>query len=276
MLTHATTAGKGTAIVSVCPKCGTIRRSGKSSCCGRGGSWFGNCGSADSTKVEHRWYEGLEACKTRTQLKTVSGEESNAGEQRNTHNDVGIENSKAVIVVAKPFELISTLPIVVTNHSIGAIGKRTTSNDKSTNMNSCTETKNTVSIVSALIDVLPGHASTSNTLLSVLLNRRTHTNMLTPTTTAVDTMTTTMVTRTTQDATIDWISQGMSCAHCIWIHDETCCAFITRCTFILMQNNSDLLCSCLSTVGLYADLVLVGAVLSCVVLFVLPSSLTAG
>ena len=39
------------------------------SCCIRGGSWFKNCGAAGNTKVEHTWYEGIQACNTRRQSK---------------------------------------------------------------------------------------------------------------------------------------------------------------------------------------------------------------
>ena len=46
----------------VCLKCGTIQRSGKQSCCARGGSWFGNCG-ADG---EHKWSQGFLACRARS------------------------------------------------------------------------------------------------------------------------------------------------------------------------------------------------------------------
>ena len=106
MLTHdmQTPAAKQTAIVPVCPKCGIIGRSGKSSCCGRGGSWFGNCGSADNTKVEHRWYEGLEACKTRTQLKIANGRKSNVAQEVYNIGGGGMGNSNTV---PKTFELTS-------------------------------------------------------------------------------------------------------------------------------------------------------------------------
>ena len=50
---------------SSCPKCGTFGKSGAMSCCGRGGSWFGNCASAGHTKVHHTWQEGIRACKDR-------------------------------------------------------------------------------------------------------------------------------------------------------------------------------------------------------------------
>ena len=39
------------------------------SCCGRGGSWFGNCGSNGDTRHNHTWSEGLQACKTWTPSK---------------------------------------------------------------------------------------------------------------------------------------------------------------------------------------------------------------
>ena len=205
-------------MISVCSKCGNIGRSGKSSCCGRGGSWFGNCGSADNTKVEHRWYEGLEACKTRTQLKTVSGVESNAGEQRNTHNDVGIENSKAVIVAAKIFKLVSTNTsrlISVTNQPIGAPCSAVMPNKSSTKLYSGTETSKTVSIIYTSIKVPRGHTSLPNTSLSTLLSPATHTNVLTTATPTTISVNVTVVHHETIIA--DWISQGMLYTSFIWI-----------------------------------------------------------
>merc|ERR1712037_381513 len=55
---------KMVAMSSVCPKCGIIAKSGKTSCCGHSGSWFGNCGSVDNVKLDHTWYEGIQACNT--------------------------------------------------------------------------------------------------------------------------------------------------------------------------------------------------------------------
>ena len=49
---------------SVCSKCGIIKRSGKASCCGHGGSWFENCGSVDSATLDHTWKDGIQACKS--------------------------------------------------------------------------------------------------------------------------------------------------------------------------------------------------------------------
>ena len=62
---HTHTAATARKISFACPKCGITKRSGKISCCGRGGSWFGNCGSVGYETSGHTWYEGLQACKAR-------------------------------------------------------------------------------------------------------------------------------------------------------------------------------------------------------------------
>ena len=49
-----------------CTKCGKVQKSGKGSCCSRGGSWFGNCGAVGNTKFRYTWYEGIQACKAQT------------------------------------------------------------------------------------------------------------------------------------------------------------------------------------------------------------------
>ena len=45
-----------------CDECGTIKKSGKRSCCARGGAWFKNCGDVGGTKFDHTWVEGIQAC----------------------------------------------------------------------------------------------------------------------------------------------------------------------------------------------------------------------
>ena len=46
-----------------CPRCGTFRKSGRVSCCAPGGAWFKNCGGLGIKNVDHRWSEGVKACK---------------------------------------------------------------------------------------------------------------------------------------------------------------------------------------------------------------------
>ena len=45
-----------------CQKCGTVKKSGKVSCCARGGGWFKKCGNAGDTNFDHTWGEGIQAC----------------------------------------------------------------------------------------------------------------------------------------------------------------------------------------------------------------------
>ena len=49
-----------------CSKCG-ILKSGKSSCCGRGGSWFGKCANKVNNKFSYTWSEGIESCQTESE-----------------------------------------------------------------------------------------------------------------------------------------------------------------------------------------------------------------
>ena len=64
-------------IESVCPKCVTIAKSGKPSCCGRGGSWFRNCGGGGNKRFKHTWKEGIYACKARSRSKTALAQQNN-------------------------------------------------------------------------------------------------------------------------------------------------------------------------------------------------------
>ena len=45
-----------------CPACGIIKKSGKHSCCARGGAWFKNCGDTDDSKFDYTWAQGIKAC----------------------------------------------------------------------------------------------------------------------------------------------------------------------------------------------------------------------
>ena len=92
-----------TITVSVCPICGSIGKSGKMSCCGRGGSWFKHCGGGGNTKLHHTWSEGIQACNARSQSKTGIGEELDVGRQQ--VNDVS--QGSAVIAATNTFALAS-------------------------------------------------------------------------------------------------------------------------------------------------------------------------
>lgn len=62
-----------------CLKCGLIQKSGKLSCCARGGSWFGDCAATANAKVKHTWYEGIQSCKGRkSDTAVMAQQQSNA------------------------------------------------------------------------------------------------------------------------------------------------------------------------------------------------------
>jgi len=68
-------------VASGCLECGTIQKSGKLSCCARGGSWFGDCAATANAKVKHTWYEGIQACKERQHKTAVMGQQRNEVQQ---------------------------------------------------------------------------------------------------------------------------------------------------------------------------------------------------
>merc|ERR1712032_410577 len=87
-------------ISSECPRCGIITKSGRVSCCGRGGSWFKNCGRAGNTQLQHTWYEGIQSCKARSQSKAVIDQQLNGAQQKDLDSSQGVDN-KAVITTIK-------------------------------------------------------------------------------------------------------------------------------------------------------------------------------
>ena len=88
---------------SACPECGIIRKSGKMSCCSRGGSWFGKCESAGNAKLKHTWYEGIWACDGR-QSRTAVDQQLNAFLPKSSASvddtNKGVDMGPKVVVVA--------------------------------------------------------------------------------------------------------------------------------------------------------------------------------
>ena len=108
-------------IISIrCSKCGIIGKSGKLSCCGRGGSWFGTCGSDGNSNMAHTWSEGVRACKPRQQQsKTAISHRLNGAQHHSmdSANGIGTVSSKAFITAAKTFTFVpanTSTPMVVT------------------------------------------------------------------------------------------------------------------------------------------------------------------
>ena len=58
-----------------CSKCGILKKSGKLSCCARGGDWFKNCGDISDSNFGHTWVEGIQACTRFVNLSSVESSE---------------------------------------------------------------------------------------------------------------------------------------------------------------------------------------------------------
>ena len=129
MKTLAGTTTAAAIAVSVCPRCGTIGKSDKSSCCGRGGSWFRNCGGTGNTKLQHTWYEGIQACKARSQSKTVVSQQLNGAKQKDIDSSQGVDmaNYKEVIAATKTsvFTSVNTSTAISDTTSIVTSGYTT-------------------------------------------------------------------------------------------------------------------------------------------------------
>ena len=95
-----------TTISPACLKCGTIKKSGKASCCGRGGSWFENCGGAANVKHDHTWYEGIRVCKALPQSSAVIEQHRNENQETDVghfSNGDGMTNFRLVFTSTKLF-----------------------------------------------------------------------------------------------------------------------------------------------------------------------------
>ena len=101
---------------NVCAECGIIQKSGKLSCCARGGSWFGKCGSAGNGDLRHTWSEGIRVCEAR-QFRDAVGQEGHDSRAKSKafSDDVilGMQ-SKAVFVLAnKLASTAATTPTIM-------------------------------------------------------------------------------------------------------------------------------------------------------------------
>ena len=157
-----------TITVFVCPRCGTIGKSDKMSCCGRGGSWFKNCGGAGNTKLQHTWHEGIQACKARSQSKKGIGYQLSVAQQKDIDSSPSayiVSNYKAVIAASKTFlftspktstPILDTTPIDVSTytpeHVMITVSARTLMTNPSTHslMTSSNHTSESTSIITQL------------------------------------------------------------------------------------------------------------------------------
>ena len=88
---------------SLCPECGIIRKTGKLSCCARGGSWFRTCSAAGDTSLGHTWKEGIAVCKARQSRVAVHHASQQNSNASSDDASMGI-NDKFAIATAQIFE----------------------------------------------------------------------------------------------------------------------------------------------------------------------------
>ena len=191
-----------TTVSSVCSKCSTIAKSGKSSCCGRGGSWFRNCGSAGNVKLDHTWYEGIQACKTWAQSKRSIERQSNAAQR--------LKWSGMTQTVA----LNTSIPIQDRKSSIAPtnasmINTTATSDDTSTAYDNTDKTPTTILSTSTNTVMINTLTTAEMSMIAAV-----HTSALTETTVTITTATiasTILITRTVKGTKIEsiWIILGM-------------------------------------------------------------------
>ena len=154
-----------TTTVSVCLRCGTIGKSGEMSCCGRGGSWFKNCGGGGNTKLRHTWHEGIQACKARSHSKTIIDHEHRGVQQKDTDSSqrADMASYRAVFAVAKTFTFTS----VNTSTSMSYRTPIVTSTYASDNVSITTSTLTLMTNDPTDIEVTsPTHAAVSTSIIT--------------------------------------------------------------------------------------------------------------
>ena len=121
MSTPAVTTTTVTPTGSICFKCGTVKKSGKLSCCARGGSWFKNCGDSGDSKFEHTWVEGVKACNDiasvslslKAQLQSMLQNETAIAQEINAVQYRGNESAAASHCVQRNSKGYDEIPIIV-------------------------------------------------------------------------------------------------------------------------------------------------------------------
>ena len=101
---------------SVCPKCGYTSKSGKRSCCARGGAWFKNCGDDDGDMhFDHTWSEGILACNSLASSVSVKSELIMIRNTANQHSTIDhtYDISRAAIMVSEYYCCLGVVEVVV-------------------------------------------------------------------------------------------------------------------------------------------------------------------
>ena len=181
-----------------------IKKSGKRSCCGRGGSWFKNCGTAVDANVEHTWVEGFLACNIRAKSKIVLGRQEN-GEQQLDSDGARMSNLKEDAMAANTFVLTSASTVVsspVTTPVNMSINMSAAAPDQS-RAYGMMNPKGTTATATTIMSTSP-NTPTTNIIAKLSMPTSVHTSASATTTMAIGTL-------AAEQATLvsDWASQGM-------------------------------------------------------------------
>ena len=168
-------------VASVCQKCSIVKKSGVTSCCARGGSWFNNCGADSNAKFDHTWYEGILACKKArpvTSKKAIS-QQLNTAQQQSMDSPGGARkiisntftsasaNVYTVVSDTRPNVTSIVTPVSFTTAPAQAsVGTSTTYGDDARNFKSISVTANATASMSDNVSTPIQNIVTTNELIA--------------------------------------------------------------------------------------------------------------
>merc|ERR1711937_865236 len=91
-----------------CGACGIERKTGRPSCCARGGDWFKQCGKANAGKP-HTWDDGIQACGASAAMRGQVGNMLRVSRQTNRTGSDSAYNLRAIATDGKLCEELTTI-----------------------------------------------------------------------------------------------------------------------------------------------------------------------
>ena len=145
-----------TLATAVCPKCGILQKSGKLSCCGRGGSWSGRCGKTGNTNFGHTWYQGIQVCKS-YQLQLEVRQQVYAQRKSDFSDNDASDTMSMLMPGARPISAPANTSIITSDRTSIAHGTRATSSKVIIKM--------TTAIINGLVIPVPAATPVNSTII---------------------------------------------------------------------------------------------------------------
>lgn len=105
-----------------CDKCGVVKKNGKLSCCGPGGSWLGQCGEKVGENIKYTWGDGMTACagqalliRPQTNSTEILLSQSHPDQEKDPNVDVGPGDGGASIAAvshAHKFDVLAKISVL--------------------------------------------------------------------------------------------------------------------------------------------------------------------